>query len=289
MTGFGKAEGQHNGKRYSIELRSVNNRFNEISLKYPKFLSSKDYELKEIIRKKITRGKVSASITLQSSPDGQANLTLNKDAIKYYHDVLKSLRKMIGSKEKIRLEHVLKFTDLLTPEDMSDIDTDEFKFLTALMNEAIDDLLNMKVKEGDFLKDDILKRINFIDKESDIIAELSREKIPQEKEKIMKKVEALLQDQKVLDEKRFELELVLLSEKLDITEECIRLKSHLKYFAEFAGSDELAGRRLNFLMQEINREVNTIASKSMDSDISQRASYLKEEVEKIREQLQNVE
>lgn len=289
MTGFGKAEGEYNGKRYTIELRSVNNRFNEISLKYPRHLSSKDFELKEIIRKRISRGKVNAGITLTNGGENDRTLTVDKEAIKYYHEVLKTLRKVIGSKEKIRLEHILKFTDILSPEDMSEINEDEFKFISVLLNKAIDDLMTMKEKEGSFLKDDMLKRISYIDTEAEIIAKRSAQNIPNEKERLLKKVESLIGDQKIAEEKRLEMELILLSEKLDITEECIRLKSHLKYFEEFANSNELAGRRLNFLMQEINREVNTIASKSNDSEISQRVSVLKEEVEKIREQLQNVE
>ena len=147
----------------------------------------------------------------------------------------------------------------------------------------------MKVKEGNSLNKDILERIKFIEKESERISKLSAGRAALERKRILTKVESLLKDKKIIDEKRLELEVILLSEKIDITEEIIRLKSHTKYFIEYAKSDELAGRRLNFLIQEINREINTIASKSLDADVSQKASVLKEELEKIREQLQNVE
>jgi len=289
MTGFGKAEGTFKKKKFSIEIRSVNNRFCEISMRYPKFLSSKDFELKEIVRKKISRGKITININSEEGNPDASEFNVDEIQIRDNYKLLTSIKKIIGSKEEINLGHILSFTNILGSEQSAEVDKDEFKFICSLLNEAVDDLGKMKVKEGNSLNKDILERIKFIEKESERISKLSAGRAGVERKRILTKVESLLKDKKVIDEKRLELEVILLSEKIDITEEIIRLKSHTKYFIEYAKSDELAGRRLNFLIQEINREINTIASKSLDADVSQKASVLKEELEKIREQLQNVE
>ncbi|MBL0109017.1 MAG: YicC/YloC family endoribonuclease [Ignavibacteria bacterium] len=289
MTGFGKAEGTFKKKKFSIEIRSVNNRFCEISMRYPKFLSSKDFELKEIVRKKISRGKITININSEEGNPDALEFNIDEIQIRDNYKLLTSIKKIIGSKEEINLGHILSFENILGSEQSAEVDKDEFKFICSLLNEAVDDLGKMKVKEGNSLNKDILERIKFIEKESERISKLSAGRAALERKRILTKVESLLKDKKVIDEKRLELEVILLSEKIDITEEIIRLKSHTKYFIEYAKSDELAGRRLNFLIQEINREINTIASKSLDADVSQKASVLKEELEKIREQLQNVE
>ncbi len=289
MTGFGEAEATFGKRIYRIEIRSVNNRFSEISLKYPKFLSSKDFELKEIVRKKISRGKINININVEGDNEGMSALNADEKLIKEYYELLKKVNAVIGSKDEIKIEHILNFTDVFIKDALGEISDDEFEFVSKLLNKALDDLVSMKIKEGDSLKKDILERIKFIDKESSVITKLSKERMKTERKRLSSKVELLLGDKKVVDENRLELEIILLADKIEITEEVIRLKSHNKYFLEYAKSRELAGRRLNFLIQEINREINTIASKSMDAEISQRSAVMKEELEKIREQLQNVE
>ncbi len=289
MTGFGKAEGTFRKKKFSIEMRSVNNRFCEISFRYPKYLSNKDYELKEIVRKKISRGKINININSYEGDADSPEINIDENLIRSNFKLLAKIREVIGSSEEIKLEHIMGFSNLLESEQSAEVEDDEFRFICKLLNEAVDDLNKMKVKEGNSLNKDILGRIKFIEKESESISRLSSVRAGAERKRILSKVESLMKDKKVIDENRLELEIILLSEKIDITEEVIRLKSHTKYFTEYAKSGELAGRRLNFLIQEINREINTIASKSLDAGISQRASVLKEELEKIREQLQNVE
>lgn len=289
MTGFGRAEGTYGKKKYSIEIRTVNNRFCEISFKYPRYLATKDFELKEIVRKKISRGKISINLNVESNDNEIINLNVDEKLIKEYIGLLKKVNGLIGSNEEIKIEHLLSFTDLFSADKAGDISEDEYGFICKLLNKALDDLIKMKIKEGDSLKKDVLDRIKFIDKESAVISKLSKARVETERKRLLKRVELLLSDKKILDENRLEIEVILLSDKIDITEEVIRLKSHTKYFIEYTKSEELAGRRLNFLIQEINREINTIASKSLDAEISQRAAVMKEELEKIREQLQNVE
>ncbi|MBS1495228.1 MAG: YicC family protein [Bacteroidetes bacterium] len=289
MTGYGKAEGQYGDKNYSIEIRSVNNKFCEITFKYPKFLYTKDFELKDLVRKKISRGKLSIYINVGSDKNDENVFKVDKENVKTYFNVLKDIRKTIGSKEKIKLEHILTFSEFIAKDVSNELSDEEFKFILDLLNKGLDDLINMKIKEGESLRDDIMGRVKMIESESAIIEKISLENIKDERDKLFQKVELLLGDKKLIDENRIEQEVVLLAEKLDISEECVRLRSHTKYFEEYASSKELAGRRLNFLTQEINREINTMASKSLNAEISQRVSALKEELEKIREQLQNIE
>lgn len=289
MTGFGKAEAKLGTSVYSVEIRSVNNRFLELFFKYPKYLSSKDFELKEIVKKKISRGKVNILLNINAENENDPHLKFNDEAVINYFQFLKNLKKTLGLKEKIKLEHILHFTDIMGLEEEYTLQEDEFKFITQLLNKALDDIISMKRKEGDFIKNDFFKRLEFIEQESEEIKRLSKQNIDEEKEKILKKVLSVLNDNTLISEKRLEMEIVLLADKLDITEECTRLESHIKYFREYSDSEELAGRRLNFLLQEMNREINTMGSKSLDAAISQKISVLKEELEKIREQLQNVE
>lgn len=289
MTGYGKAEGQYVDKNYSIEIRSVNNKFCEISFKYPKYLYTKDFELKDTVRKKISRGKLSIYVNVGTDKNEDNIFKVDKENVKIYYNVLKDIRKTIGSKEKIKLEHILTFSEFIAKDVSNEIDEEEFKFIIGLLNNALDDLMNMKIKEGESLQHDIISRVKMIEQESYIIEKISLDNIKEERDKLFAKVELLLGDKKLIDENRIEQEVVLLAEKLDISEECVRLRSHTKYFEEYAASKELAGRRLNFLTQEINREINTMASKSLNAEISQRVSALKEELEKIREQLQNIE
>jgi uncharacterized protein (TIGR00255 family) len=289
MTGFGKSEGIFENRHFTIEVRSVNSRFCEISLKSPKNLTPKDHELKDIVRKKLTRGKIFVLITQNNTGDNKLNLSVNKEIVKEYYNILKNIKKTIGSKEKIKIDHLLHFSEVLSAEQSEEIGDDEYQFICDLLREALEDISVMKLKEGDFLKNDIFERLDIFEKEIDIIFETGKSKLPLVRNKVMEKINQFLEDKSILDEKRLELETIILLEKLDITEECVRLKSHLKYFRDCANSDEYAGRRLNFLIQEFNREINTIASKASDAEISQMASYLKEEIEKIREQIQNIE
>ena len=290
MTGYGKAEELRNGHRYTVELRTVNSRYMEVLLKCPKHIYTKEYEIREIVKQKISRGKVSVLIGVDT-PDikGVSDMMLDEENLKAQISILKTIKKKSGSKEKIKLEHILSLSDYFLRENDNAVDEDEFAFITGLIGKAVDDLYMMKNKEGAFLEKDILGRINVIDKESKIISDLGKERIAEEKRIFNEKLNYYLNDRNVIDEKRLEFELALLTERMDITEECVRLKSHLEFFKESVNSKENAGRRLNFLLQEMNREINTIASKASDALISQKVSLLKEELEKIREQIQNVE
>ncbi|MEI7484022.1 MAG: YicC/YloC family endoribonuclease [Ignavibacteriota bacterium] len=290
MTGYGKAEEIRNEVKYLIELRSVNSRFSEVLLKCPKHIYTKEYEIREIIKQKISRGKISLLISLDTSDiSSNASIVLDEASLKTQIDILKKIKKKFNSKEKIKLEHILSFSDYFLKDNEDAVDEEEFTLITKLIKLALEDLFEMKSREGAFLEKDILERIEVLDSESKKIAELSKERIQEEKRVFNEKLNVYLTDRNVIDEKRLEFELALLTERMDITEECVRLKSHIEFFRDSVNSNENVGRRLNFLLQEMNREINTIASKASDAVISQKVSLLKEELEKIREQIQNIE
>jgi uncharacterized protein (TIGR00255 family) len=289
MTGFGKAEGVFGKMRYRVEMTSVNNRYLEISLRYPRRLASKEYELKEILKSKIARGKLNVFVTVESDSETSQGGIGDENRIKDFHKLALKINRIIGSKEPIGLRDILELGEYVSLTDDSIASEKETEFVGKLLLKAAEDLLKMKSKEGKHLEKDMLDRVRRIEKESDLIHSLSKKRVKQEAEKLRKKLEALIVSRKDLDEKRLEMEVVLFADKSDVTEELTRLKSHTKFFIDYAKSDELSGRRLNFLIQEMNREINTIASKSSDAVISQKSAILKEELEKIREQLQNVE
>jgi uncharacterized protein (TIGR00255 family) len=289
MTGYGKAEKLENGNRYTVELRSVNSRFNEISLKCPKHIYTREYEIKEIIRKRISRGKVSVLITKDDSDYSNSEVRLDETELSNQIVILKKIRKKLNLKDRIKLEHILSFSDYYIRENEDAVDDAEFVLVTGLINDAVDDLMNMKKNEGSVLEKDILERISVIDSERITIEKAGRERMDNEKKLFNDKLGVYLNDRNIIDDKRMEFEILLLVDKMDITEECVRLKSHLDYFLECVRGQASPGRRLNFLLQEMNREINTIASKANDAVISQKVSLLKEELEKIREQVQNIE
>ncbi len=287
MTGFGRAEGEFQKKHYSIELKSLNNRYCEISVKLPKYLMSKELELKELIRTKISRGKI--YLNINTDKEISIGDSINTDVVKSYYNSIKTIRKAIGSKEKIKLEHILSFSDAFSNDEIGETGEEEYNFIKELIHKALGDLIKMKENEGNFLYEDIKKRIGTLEEEAAKILEYGKNRVSTERERIYSMLNEIMTDKTLISENRVEMEVVLYAEKLDITEECTRLDSHLKYFRNFMDSKENAGRRLNFLLQEMNREINTIASKSSDAVISQTASALKEELEKVREQIQNVE
>lgn len=286
MTGFGKADGIFNDKKYSVEVKSLNNRYLDIAIKCPKYLLSKEFEIKELFKEKISRGKIYLIINVNGN-EGKYNF--NESLINTYIESLKKIREAINSTEEIKIEHILKYAETFSDDDITEVDEEEFSFIKEMINAAVDDLVQMKRNEGLQLQKDFLKRIKNIEAAYSKFIDISKSNVGAERDKLRTIVNDLIIDKNSINEGRIEFEIALLSDKLDITEECTRLSSHLKFFREFMDSEELSGRRLNFLLQEMNREVNTIASKSSDAGISQTVTIIKEELEHIREQIQNVE
>ena len=288
MTGFGKASKNFKNQTINVELKSVNSKYLEIASRMPAILMDKEAEIKELIGKTISRGKIYLSVSVEKKSDNEINLKIQPDIIKEYYSLLNQIKKTINLKEEIKIEHLLKFSEIFKADDNDEL-KNYWEDVRKVIQLGIKDLYIMKLREGKILGKDIVKRINLMEKRLSSVAKISNRNVKNAKKKINDKVFSLLSDKAIIDNNRLEFELVMLSDKMDITEEVIRAKSHLEYFKNNMKDTGLSGRRLNFLVQEINREINTIASKSSSSEISQAIVEMKEELEKVKEQLQNVE
>jgi uncharacterized protein (TIGR00255 family) len=288
MTGFGKGEASLKGVTFAVELRSVNNRFLEISSRVPRTISQRENEIKEIIKTKIARGKISLSASKEDESDGKPSVAIDKKRAKEIHAVLEQLRKATKIKEPVGLEHLLHFSEIFEAKEVQEDET-EWKVFHQALVKAVDSLKKMREKEGAELARDSKERIVKINKNIDAVEHLSKKRIPEERKRLTDRIAQLVEDKSVINNQRLELEIALLSEKLDVTEECVRFRSHNKFFLEALQSKESEGRKLNFLIQEMNREANTIGSKCNDVEIAHIVVGMKEELEKIREQLQNIE
>jgi uncharacterized protein (TIGR00255 family) len=291
MTGYGSAESVENGVGMFVELRSVNNRFAEISVKLPRQLHAHELELRELLREHFQRGKISAVIQMQVDDEQPIATTINVAKVKAYKELLDTLKREAAIDTPLQLEHILRFPEIFD-NGTTALDTFSECWLSvrALFLEAIVALKAMRRREGEELSIDFKKRIADIEATLQQITTLAVSNLETIRKRLAAKVEAVAGKDVAYSRDRLEIELVLAAEKLDITEELTRFASHNKFFLEELENDDRGtGRKLNFLLQEQLREANTIASKSQSAEISQKIVQIKEELEKIREQLQNIE
>jgi uncharacterized protein (TIGR00255 family) len=288
MTGYGHGEAMSGGIAVAVELRSVNGRYLEVVTRLPRSMALRENDLRELVRRKLLRGKVTLTVSIERGADGMAPLKLNGASAKAYYKLLNDLRKAVRLKQTVRLEHLLQFSDIFEPQEFENTDEKEWEVTRAALEKALDVLLVMRGKEGEELQKDFDVRLGLLSGLVDRIEQLSKEQIPHERERLRERIAQILEREPV-DEGRLEMELAILAEKLDVTEECVRFRSHVTFFRQSMASSEAAGRKLNFLIQEMNREVNTMGSKSSDTAIAHLVVQGKEELEKIREQLQNIE
>jgi uncharacterized protein (TIGR00255 family) len=289
MTGFGRAEVNKDGITVRTEVRSVNSRYLDLTLRLPRNFSQREKEVKDIVRTFLNRGNLNIIVKVEHDSNDVVPLKVNKAAAKSYYKLLNEIRKSVKLHERVKLEHLLTFSDVLEPVDEEETDETEWELMQESIRQALGSLNAMRAQEGSELAADLEKRIRWMDETLNEVEKLSKERIPEERINLHERISELVEDKFVIDQNRLELEIALLVDKLDITEECVRYRSHNKYFLEALNKNEAAGRKLNFLVQEMNREANTIGSKSSDATIAHLIVGLKEELEKIREQLQNIE
>ena len=288
MTGFGRGSAAEGGRAVHVEVRSVNSRFLDLSLRLPRSLSLRENEAKDLVRRRLSRGKISVIVNLASEEDNGIPVRINTPAARSYYRLLKELKKTLRIKETVKLAHLLEFPEIFETGDNEANDDHAWRLAAAALEAALEDLNTMRRQEGQELREDFRARIATLNERLDTIEHLSREQVPQERERLRTRISQLLEKEPV-DEGRLELELTILADRLDVTEECVRFRSHNKFFLEALDDPEPSGRRLNFLVQEMHRETNTIGSKSSATQIAHLVVGMKEELEKIREQLQNIE
>jgi len=287
MTGFGKGSTGNSRLSAEVEVKSVNSRYLDISIKLPPALSNKEYELREIIRTKVKRGKLSVFVQVKTSGITDSETAVDKDKLKNFIGLVKEIKKTAKLTDKIKLEHLILNRDLFLAENAGFTEL-EFEFIKKALNNALDQLLIMKKNEGAELAKDLKKRIEIIEEKVNAVQIESASTVVEYFEKLKDKVKVLVQDITPFND-RLELELALIADRAEITEECVRLKSHMKFFLDSINGDDEPGRKMNFLCQEMNREANTISSKSISTVIIHNMVLVKEEIEKIREQIQNIE
>lgn len=291
MTGYGSAERVENGVKVLAELRSVNNRFAEVSVKLPRQLSGYELEARELIRSRFQRGKISAVVQLQIERDQHIAVVVNPSRVRAYRDLLETVRQEAGIKAPVGLEHLLKFSEIFDTETAAEESAEWlWPLVRSVFSDAVEALKEMRQREGEELLRDFTARIAGIETTLGEISRMAQGNLEQVRKRLAGKVEGLAGRDIAYSRDRLEMELVLAADKLDITEELTRFACHNKFFLEELHNRESGtGRKLNFLLQEQLREANTIASKSQNAEISQQIVHIKEELEKIREQLQNIE
>ncbi len=288
MTGFGRAEAKTSEGAYSVEISSVNNRFLDVSFRMPRLLSSLEGKIRGLIQKTIERGKVNVMVNFERAHSTSGQALFNEEAAAAY---LKQIR---AFQRKHRLSGEIKVTDLLTiPEVVrgnqeNRNDSDLWKALSPALEKALERFKTMREREGKRLSSDMLGRLKKIVSGVKSIEKKSGKVMVEYRQRMESRLQELLNGAD-LDKRRLEEEVALLAEKSDICEEITRLKSHIDEFTSAVKSSKPVGKRLNFILQEMNREVNTIGSKSASGLISSEVIQLKEEIERIREQVQNVE
>lgn len=287
MTGYGKSLVKADHFIVEAEVKSLNSRYLDLSVRIPRDLSAKEFALREMVRKTVKRGKVSLSVFLTTETGEDKFVSFDEKGLNTAVEFLKKINTALNKNEDIKIEHVLSMQDLFFSNEIPDIE-DQFSFIEKAVNDAIADLNEMRVKEGTELKNDLQSRLDLIEGYLTQIEAANRNSIEEYFKKVVERAGQLLEN--FSDNKdRLDTELALLVERYDVTEECVRLRSHIKMFADTLVNTDEAGKRLNFICQEMNREANTINSKTVSADISHNGLYIKEELEKIREQIQNIE
>ncbi|WP_455268247.1 YicC/YloC family endoribonuclease [Ruminococcus sp.] len=288
MTGFGREHIVANGREIIVEIRSVNHRYYEFTSRTPRAYGYLDEKLKGFLKSGISRGKVEASVSIYNQEGTDAEIELNKAVAKGYLDALRGAADELDLDDDITLSHIMKLPDVFTVVKKTDDEEVIWNEVKEVAQVALDRFVQMRETEGVKMYDDISGRLDYIEETVGKIEDQSPNVTESYRERLYAKIKETLGD-KDIDEQRILTEVAIFADKVAIDEETVRLRSHISQFRELIKSDEPVGRKLDFLVQELNREVNTIGSKANDLTITKMVVDLKAEIEKIREQIQNIE
>ena len=290
MTGYGRTEAILNDRKYTVEIKSLNHRYLEISLRVPTLLSPLELEIKKKISGRFTRGRIEASIRMDSDCGSisEGRYELNLPLIRNYYELLIRLKQELNLEEKITLTMMTGFRDAFVLKDPGLDLSVVWEDLESVLDKAMAALIEMRKKEGENIYHDLMQRLNLIMKSLDSIALRAPQVTVEYQKRLSERVKELTGGM-VLDDLRLGQEVAIMAEKSDITEEIVRLKSHIHQFGDLLKSIDAAGRNIDFIIQEMIREINTIGSKSSDADISRKVIEIKSELARIREQVQNIE
>lgn len=294
MTGYGRAQKIINGRDILVEVRSVNHRYYEYSSRIPRAYSYIDEKLKALLKSAISRGKAEVSVTINNIEGKDTVIAVNKDVAEGYVNALRSLNQQMGIdgecwlEDDIKLSKLLKMPDIFTIQKAPDDEEQVWADVAEVASEAIAKFVDMRTTEGERLFADVNSKADLILEMVGKVEELSPQTVENYRSRLYKKLSEVLES-KNIDEQRILTEAAIFSEKIAVDEETVRLRSHIAQLKEMLVNEEAIGRKLDFIVQEMNREVNTIGSKAQDLNITKIVVDMKAEIEKIREQIQNIE
>ena len=288
MTGFGRCEVSENDRKFTVEMKSVNHRYLDVNIKMPKKLNFFESSIRALLKDYIQRGKVDMFITYEDMTENNVSVKYNKDIAGEYLKYLKEMAEEFGLDNDIRVSSLSRYPEVLTMEEQTIDEEGIWKTLEKAIKGAAEGFVETRIKEGENLRNDLISKLDGMLSHVDFIQERSPQIIAEYKQKLEDKVKDLLADVKV-DENRLLMEVTIFADKVCVDEEIVRLKSHIETTQATLQAGGSMGRKLDFIAQEMNREANTILSKANDLEISNRAIELKTEIEKVREQIQNIE
>ncbi|MGI6020163.1 MAG: YicC/YloC family endoribonuclease [Lachnospiraceae bacterium] len=288
MTGFGRAEISNDNEKYTVEIKSVNNRYLDFNIRMPKKFNSFEAKIRNLLQERITRGKVDVYISSKSYTDEAMEIRFNEDLAREYLGCLKIIAAMDGVNSGVSARDIATFPDVITMEEKKVDESLLWEKLSSLLGEALDSFIEARELEGSHLRANIIEKLDILENSTRQIAEHEPEIMAQYRIRLRERLNEILEDSNI-DETRVAQELVIYSDKICTDEETVRLLSHIDKMRKMLDSEGSIGRNLDFLTQEMNREANTILSKAGDVITADTAIILKTEIEKIREQIQNIE
>ena len=280
MTGFGRGTAVLNGREITVELRSVNSRYFEYSSRIPRSCSYMDSRLKKQLNERVTRGKVELSMTIQNVEAADAEVTVNMELARSYQKALRNLSEKLCIKNDVTVSTLTRHADVDEEQLWADV--------SAVTAQALDNFIAMRAAEGAKMKADVESRLCFLEERVGRVETLSAGRVEAYTARLYEKLKTILEDRSI-DDARVLTEAAIFGDKTAVDEETVRLRSHIAQYRSILELDEPVGRKLDFLTQELNRETNTIGSKCQDLDITRTVVDMKAEIEKIREQIQNLE
>ena len=288
MTGFGRGTAVRNGREITVELRSVNSRYFEYSSRIPRACNYLDSRLKKQLNQRISRGKVELSLTMQEVDAADTVVAVNLELARSYQQALEQMSQTLGMRNDVSAGLVSRFPEVLSTHH-ADVDEEQlWEDVSAVTAQALDRFVAMRAAEGEKMKADIESRLAFLEQCVGRVESLSAGRVENYTARLYEKLRVILEDRE-LDDARVLTEAAIFADKTAVDEETVRLRSHIAQYREILSLDEPVGRKLDFLTQELNRETNTIGSKCQDLDITRIVVDMKAEIEKIREQIQNLE
>lgn len=290
MTGFGRCEAEINGREITVEIKSVNHRYFEFSCRTPRGYGFLDDKLKSYVNSRVSRGKIDMFVTVGANDEAPSQVTVNHQLVSGYINAMKEISDTYGVENDVTVVSLSRFPDVFTVHKPAEDEEQITNDVLSVAKTALDSFISMRETEGEKMKADILSRANTILSIVGEIEERSPQTVAEYEERLLERIKQTLEDYEVeIDEQRVLTEVAVFSDKVAVAEETVRLRSHFEQLGKFLEYDEPVGRKIDFIIQEMNREANTIGSKVQDAVLAHKVVDIKSEIEKIREQVQNIE